>query len=164
MASLTFLRSCTIQYFPLCVFTGRLGVLQADWRGLTRPWSIRPYIAGAMPKKASQQRGYCFLLGHVCQGFRWTISGVAPTARLASPWAQVSGFTLERSIYSAWRGLSSAANIIILCPLSEGMPVSSLSPIRWIVAPNLCKTSLPSRGIRHSGTYRKEWVSVCSSN
>ena len=137
-----------------------MGVLQPDWHGLTKPWSIRPCITGVMPNKASQRRGFCFPLSHVCQGFIWTITGLAFLAHPTSPWAQTSGFTLERLIYSVWRSLSLAINIIILCPLSKGIPVFSLSPNIWILTPNLCKTPLPSKGIRHSGTYRKEWV-IC---
>ena len=37
-------------------------------------------------------------------------------------------------------------------------------PLGGLVAPNLCNISLPIRGIGHSGIYKKEWVSVCSSN
>ena len=80
VASLTALRSCTIWYFPLGFFMWRMGALQADWHGL-----IKPCITGAMPNKASQQRGCCFLLGHVCPSFRWIITGLAPTACPTKP-------------------------------------------------------------------------------
>ena len=92
-----------------------------------------------VPNKASQQRAYCLPLSHVCQGFIWTITGLAFIAHPTSPWAQTSGFILERLIYSVWGSLSLVINIIILCPLFKGMLVCSLSPNMWIVTPNLCR-------------------------
>ena len=47
-------------------------------------------------------------------------------------------------------------------PLSR-RPVSSFFLSRWMEASNICKISLPSMGLGHSGAY-KEWVSMCSSN
>ena len=35
--------------------------------------------------------------------------------------------------------------------------LSSTFPIRWVVTLNSCKISLPSKGTRPLGTYRKEW-------
>ena len=44
---------------------------------------------------------------------------------------------------------------LILCrPLLLLPPIS---PIRWVVTLNSCKISLPSKGTRPLGTYRKEW-------
>ena len=54
---------------PLDFLRGRMGVLKTEWHGLVRPWSIRPCLTGAVPNKISWQKGYCFLLGHVCPGF-----------------------------------------------------------------------------------------------
>lgn len=61
----------------------RMWALQSDWHDLIKPWSIRSWVIGPMPNKASSQRRYCLLLGHVCLSFRWTIS--APTAYPTSP-------------------------------------------------------------------------------
>ena len=124
-ALLTALRSCTMRYSPLGFFTGRMEVLQADWPGLLRPWSIRPCIAEAVPNKASQQRGCSFLLRIHAQVFDglsrdWLLQVIPPV------WAQTSGFTLRRWNCSVWGGLPSAINIIILCPLSKGTPISDL--------------------------------------
>ena len=46
-----------------------MGVLKTEWHGLVRPWSIRPCLTGAVLNKISWQKGYCFLLSHVCPGF-----------------------------------------------------------------------------------------------
>ena len=130
--------------------------------GLIRPWSIRPCIAGEMPSKASWWRGYCFLLVHVCPGFRWTIKELAPVAHPIHPWAQALVLTPRGWLLYPERGLSSAINIIILCPLSNGTPSSSLSPFRRIVASNLYISF--KLNVEHSGTYKKEWMSECPSS
>ena len=87
---------------------GEDGVLQANWPGLIRPWSFRICVTGE-----GWQRGYCFLLGRVCLGFRWTITGLALVAGPTCPWAQISGFTPGRSTYFVWGSLSSVINMFI---------------------------------------------------
>ena len=98
-----------------------------------------------------------FPRGRVCPDFRGTVMGLASAAHPTSPCTHTLGFTLGKWTCCIRGGLFSAINTVILCPLSKGMPAPSLSPIRWVVTLNSCKISLPSKGTRPLGTYRKEW-------
>lgn len=88
---------------------------------------------------------------------------MAPTAHPTCSWyarysLQGDQLALPREVFSL------SHSHYHLVPLSQGTPVFIFSPIRWIVASTSCKISLPNRNIEYSGTYRKEWMSDCSSN
>ena len=152
-ASLTTLRSCVIQYYPLGFLTERIGVSQAGCQGLIRPWSVKPCITEARPTKCSDGEG-TVPLGPCMLHFGWTSTGLAPIACLIRFWLQGGWLILSAEVCP--QPLS-----IIWCPLSKETPVFNLSLIRWTVALSVCKIALPSRHIWHLETYRKEWVSMC---
>ena len=120
--------------FPTGFLWGKMEVLQNECHGLVRIWSVRPCITGAMLNSLLTERVlFCWAMYmRVLDGLsqNWLLQLVPPISgpRLKDL-LQEGQFALSREVWTPPLTLSSYA----LCLKGR---VSTLSPIRWRVAPS----------------------------